>query len=79
MKQTAHAPVNVGKMAALLLQEFEASELSLIPEAIKNRLENIVSTLQSEIDSLKAQHQQYLVDIGESADFVRGATEANAR
>lgn len=58
------------KMAALLLQEFEASELSLIPEAIKTRLERTLSVLQSEIDSLKAQHQQYVVDIGKSAVFI---------
>ncbi|KAM7011947.1 translocated promoter region b, nuclear basket protein [Tautogolabrus adspersus] len=49
-------------MAALLLQELEASELSKIPKTIQNKLERILSDQQYEIDSLKAQQEQFRVD-----------------
>uniref|UniRef100_A0A4W6CYT6 Nucleoprotein TPR n=1 Tax=Lates calcarifer TaxID=8187 RepID=A0A4W6CYT6_LATCA len=49
-------------MAALLLQEFEASELSKLPKTVQNKLERILSDQQYEIDSLKAQQEQFRVD-----------------
>ncbi|KAM9848441.1 translocated promoter region b, nuclear basket protein [Aulostomus maculatus] len=51
-------------MAALLLQEFEGSELSLarLPKAVQNKLEKILSDQQYEIDTLKAQQEQLRVD-----------------
>uniref|UniRef100_A0A3Q3LD13 Nucleoprotein TPR n=1 Tax=Mastacembelus armatus TaxID=205130 RepID=A0A3Q3LD13_9TELE len=51
-----------GKMAAVLLQEFEASELSKLPKTIQNKLEKVLSDQQYEIDSLKAQQEQFRVD-----------------
>uniref|UniRef100_A0A3Q3GMK6 Nucleoprotein TPR n=1 Tax=Labrus bergylta TaxID=56723 RepID=A0A3Q3GMK6_9LABR len=48
--------------ALLLLQELEASELSKIPKTIQNKLERILSDQQYEIDSLKAQQEQFRVD-----------------
>ena len=55
----------VGKMAALLLQELDGSELSKIPKTVQSKLERIVSDQQYEIDSLKAQQEQFRVDSGE--------------
>uniref|UniRef100_A0A8D3BGW3 Nucleoprotein TPR n=1 Tax=Scophthalmus maximus TaxID=52904 RepID=A0A8D3BGW3_SCOMX len=52
------------KMAALLLQEFEESEISKIPKPIQGKLERILSDQQNEIDSLKAQQEQFRVDSG---------------
>uniref|UniRef100_A0A665W6N8 Nucleoprotein TPR n=1 Tax=Echeneis naucrates TaxID=173247 RepID=A0A665W6N8_ECHNA len=52
----------VWKMAALLLQELEGSELSKLPKTIQNKLEKILSDQQYEIDSLKAQQEQFRVD-----------------
>ncbi|XP_029003449.1 translocated promoter region b, nuclear basket protein isoform X2 [Betta splendens] len=49
-------------MAALLLQEFEASELSKLSKTFQDRLEKLVSDQQYEIDSLKAQQEQFRVD-----------------
>uniref|UniRef100_A0A3B4WQJ2 Nucleoprotein TPR n=1 Tax=Seriola lalandi dorsalis TaxID=1841481 RepID=A0A3B4WQJ2_SERLL len=49
-------------MAALLLQEFEGSDLSKLPKTIQNKLEKIFSDQQYEIDSLKAQQEQFRVD-----------------
>uniref|UniRef100_A0A665W9I2 Nucleoprotein TPR n=1 Tax=Echeneis naucrates TaxID=173247 RepID=A0A665W9I2_ECHNA len=49
-------------MAALLLQELEGSELSKLPKTIQNKLEKILSDQQYEIDSLKAQQEQFRVD-----------------
>lgn len=52
-------------MAALLLQELEASEISKLPKQIQNKIEKIISDLQYEVDSLKAQQEQFRVDSGE--------------
>ncbi|XP_028258741.1 translocated promoter region b, nuclear basket protein [Parambassis ranga] len=49
-------------MAALLLQEFEGSEISKIPKAIQNKLEKLFLDQQYEVDSLKAKHEQFRVD-----------------
>uniref|UniRef100_A0A8D0A0T8 Nucleoprotein TPR n=1 Tax=Sander lucioperca TaxID=283035 RepID=A0A8D0A0T8_SANLU len=56
--------VVVGKMAALLLQELEGSEISKLPKTIQNKLEKIFSDQQYEIDYLKAQQEQFRVDSG---------------
>lgn len=63
-------------MAALLLQEFEGSELSKLPKTLQNRLEKIFLDQQYEIDSLKAQQEQLRVDSGKLLSVVflaRGA------
>ncbi|XP_073332278.1 translocated promoter region b, nuclear basket protein isoform X2 [Pagrus major] len=49
-------------MAALLLQELESSEVSKLPKTVQNKLERILSDQQYEIDSLKAQQEQFRVD-----------------
>ncbi|TNN35649.1 Nucleoprotein TPR [Liparis tanakae] len=49
-------------MAALLLQELEASELSKIPKTVQNKLERLLSDQLYEIDYLKAQQEQFRVD-----------------
>lgn len=51
-------------MAALLLQEFEGSELSKLSKTFQNRLQKLLSDQQYEIDSLKAQQEQFRVDSG---------------
>ncbi|XP_040895919.1 translocated promoter region b, nuclear basket protein isoform X2 [Toxotes jaculatrix] len=49
-------------MAALLLQELDGSEISKLPKTVQNKLEKILSDQQYEIDSLKAQLEQFRVD-----------------
>ncbi|XP_072245246.1 translocated promoter region b, nuclear basket protein isoform X3 [Leuresthes tenuis] len=49
-------------MAALMLLELEASEISKLPKNIHNKLEKILSDQQYKIDSLKAQQEQFRVD-----------------
>ncbi|XP_058493933.1 translocated promoter region b, nuclear basket protein isoform X1 [Solea solea] len=49
-------------MAALLLQELETSEIAKLPKTIQTKLERILSDQQYEIDSLKAQQEQFRVD-----------------
>ncbi|KAM4548847.1 translocated promoter region b, nuclear basket protein isoform 3-T3 [Odontesthes bonariensis] len=49
-------------MAALMLLELEASEISKIPKNIHNKLEKFLSDQQYKIDSLKAQQEQFRVD-----------------
>ncbi|XP_069377798.1 translocated promoter region b, nuclear basket protein isoform X6 [Paralichthys olivaceus] len=49
-------------MAALLLQELGDSEISKIPKPLQNKLERVLSDQQYEIDSLKAQQEQFRVD-----------------
>ncbi|XP_068174893.1 translocated promoter region b, nuclear basket protein isoform X2 [Antennarius striatus] len=52
-----------GKMATVLLQqEFEPTELAKVPKTIQNKLERILADQQYDIDSLKAQHEQFRVD-----------------
>lgn len=51
-------------MAALLLQELDSSEISKLPKTIQHKLEKILSDQQYEIDSLKAQQEQFRVDNG---------------
>lgn len=56
------------------MQELEASELSKLPKTIQSKLEKIISDLQYEIHSSKAQHEQYRVDSGKFVVFVGGAS-----
>ncbi|XP_041861765.1 translocated promoter region b, nuclear basket protein [Melanotaenia boesemani] len=49
-------------MAALLLQELEASEFAKLPKNIQSKLEKIFTDQQYKIDSLKAQQEQFRVD-----------------
>ncbi|XP_063057948.1 translocated promoter region b, nuclear basket protein isoform X2 [Engraulis encrasicolus] len=49
-------------MAAVLQQVLERTELSRLPKTVQNKLEKYISDQQSEIDSLKAHHEQFRVD-----------------
>uniref|UniRef100_A0A667WHW8 Nucleoprotein TPR n=1 Tax=Myripristis murdjan TaxID=586833 RepID=A0A667WHW8_9TELE len=49
-------------MAAALLQVLERSETIKLPKAVQNKLEKFISDQQYEIDSLKAQLEQFRVD-----------------
>ncbi|XP_067310032.1 nucleoprotein TPR isoform X2 [Pseudorasbora parva] len=49
-------------MAALLQQALERSEINKLPKAIQNKLEKVLSEQQTEIDSLKSQHERYKAD-----------------
>uniref|UniRef100_A0A667W9S8 Nucleoprotein TPR n=1 Tax=Myripristis murdjan TaxID=586833 RepID=A0A667W9S8_9TELE len=51
-------------MAAALLQVLERSETIKLPKAVQNKLEKFISDQQYEIDSLKAQLEQFRVDSG---------------
>ncbi|XP_061681069.1 translocated promoter region b, nuclear basket protein isoform X3 [Syngnathoides biaculeatus] len=49
-------------MAALLLQDLDSSELSKLSKETLNKLEKVLSDQLSEIDTLKAQQEQFRVD-----------------
>ncbi|KAJ0065485.1 hypothetical protein NL108_012443 [Boleophthalmus pectinirostris] len=49
-------------MAALLQQELEPAEIAKLPKNIVNKIEKILLDQQYEIDSLKAQQEQFRVD-----------------
>ncbi|KAL2089461.1 hypothetical protein ACEWY4_014149 [Coilia grayii] len=49
-------------MAAVLQQVLERTELSRLPKTVQNKLEKYILDQQSEIDSLKAHHEQFRVD-----------------
>uniref|UniRef100_A0A8C2E4B5 Nucleoprotein TPR n=1 Tax=Cyprinus carpio TaxID=7962 RepID=A0A8C2E4B5_CYPCA len=51
-----------GEMAALLQQTLERTEINKLPKAIQNKLEKVLSEQQTEIDSLKSQHERYKAD-----------------
>uniref|UniRef100_A0A673GWG3 Nucleoprotein TPR n=1 Tax=Sinocyclocheilus rhinocerous TaxID=307959 RepID=A0A673GWG3_9TELE len=50
------------EMAALLQQTLERTEINKLPKAIQNKLEKVLSEQQTEIDSLKSQHERYKAD-----------------
>lgn len=52
------------KMAAVMQQILERSEISKLPKAVQNKLEKFFSDQQSEIDSLKSHHERFKVDSG---------------
>lgn len=66
--------VVVGKMAAQLLQELEGPEIAKLPKIIQNKLERILLDQQYEIDSLKAQQEQFRVDSGKVLSGILYAT-----
>lgn len=68
----------VGKMAALLLQELEGSEIAKLPKNIQNKLEKIISDQQYDIDCLKAQQEQYRVDSGKILPHIITAIDAKS-
>ncbi|XP_036437175.1 translocated promoter region b, nuclear basket protein isoform X2 [Colossoma macropomum] len=49
-------------MAAVLQQILERTELSKLPKAVQTKLEKYFADQQSEIDDLKARHEQFRVD-----------------
>uniref|UniRef100_A0A671N831 Nucleoprotein TPR n=1 Tax=Sinocyclocheilus anshuiensis TaxID=1608454 RepID=A0A671N831_9TELE len=49
-------------MAALLQQALERTDINKLPKAIQNKLEKVLSEQQTEIDSLKSQHERYKAD-----------------
>ncbi|KAG9351114.1 hypothetical protein JZ751_025004 [Albula glossodonta] len=49
-------------MAAVMQQILERSEISKLPKAVQNKLEKFFSDQQSEIDSLKSNHERFKVD-----------------
>lgn len=65
-----------GKMAALLLQELEGSELSKLPKSLQSKIERILSDQQYEIDSLKAQQEQFRVDSGKLSRIILPVSHA---
>ena len=54
-------------MAAVLLQVLERSEITKLPKAVQNKLEKAFYDQQYEIDSLKAQQEQFRVDSGKAS------------
>lgn len=52
-------------MAALLQQTLERTEINKLPKAIQNKLEKVLAEQQTEIDSVKSQHERYKADCGE--------------
>uniref|UniRef100_A0A671N6C3 Nucleoprotein TPR n=1 Tax=Sinocyclocheilus anshuiensis TaxID=1608454 RepID=A0A671N6C3_9TELE len=50
------------EMAALLQQALERTDINKLPKAIQNKLEKVLSEQQTEIDSLKSQHERYKAD-----------------
>lgn len=59
-------------MAALLLQVLEGTELSKLPKTVQNKLERALSDQQYEIDTLKAQQEQFRVDSGKGLSCMCG-------
>ncbi|KAI1891474.1 hypothetical protein AGOR_G00144190 [Albula goreensis] len=49
-------------MAAVMQQILERPEISKLPKAVQNKLEKFFSDQQSEIDSLKSNHERFKVD-----------------
>ncbi|KAL0200476.1 hypothetical protein M9458_003663, partial [Cirrhinus mrigala] len=49
-------------MAALLQQALERTEINKLPKAIQNKLEKVLFEQQTEIDSVKSQHERYKAD-----------------
>uniref|UniRef100_A0A673JY06 Nucleoprotein TPR n=1 Tax=Sinocyclocheilus rhinocerous TaxID=307959 RepID=A0A673JY06_9TELE len=50
------------KMAAVLQQMLERSEISKLPKTVLTKLEKYISEQQCEVDCMKAQQEQYRVD-----------------
>jgi len=57
------------KMAAVLQQILERSEISKLQKTVLTKLEKYISDQQCEVDFLKAQQEQYRVDSGKAMLF----------
>lgn len=57
------------KMAAVLQQILERSEISKLQKTVLTKLEKYISDQQGEVDCLKAQQEQYRVDSGKAMLF----------
>uniref|UniRef100_A0A8C2E3F7 Nucleoprotein TPR n=1 Tax=Cyprinus carpio TaxID=7962 RepID=A0A8C2E3F7_CYPCA len=66
-------------MAALLQQTLERTEINKLPKAIQNKLEKVLSEQQTEIDSLKSQHERYKADCGDKPPRAKYEIEAENR
>uniref|UniRef100_A0A9J8BJW1 Nucleoprotein TPR n=1 Tax=Cyprinus carpio carpio TaxID=630221 RepID=A0A9J8BJW1_CYPCA len=66
-------------MAALLQQALERTEINKLPKAIQNKLEKVLSEQQTEIDSLKSQHERYKADCGDKPPRAKYEIEAENR
>uniref|UniRef100_A0A672UKA4 Nucleoprotein TPR n=1 Tax=Strigops habroptila TaxID=2489341 RepID=A0A672UKA4_STRHB len=62
------------KMAAVLQQVLERAELSKLPKLVQAKLERFLADQQSEIDGLRARHERFKVDSGESEEGEAGRT-----
>lgn len=47
-------------------QALERAEISKLPKALQNRLEKILSDQQTELETLRTNHERYKTDCGES-------------
>lgn len=54
------------KMAAVLQQVLERAELAKLSKPVQGKLERFLADQQSEIDGLRARHERFKVDSGES-------------
>ena len=52
------------KMASVLLQLLERTELNKLPKGVQNKLERVVIALQNANKSLKNQHERLKADSG---------------
>lgn len=64
----AAVPWPASKMAAVLQQLLERAELSKLPKPVQGKLERFLADQQSEIDGLRARHERFKVDSGESGE-----------
>ena len=67
------------KMAAVLQQVLERAELSKLPKPVQGKLERFLADQQSEIDGLRARHERFKVDSGESGEGEAGETGTEVR
>lgn len=67
------------KMAAVLQQVLERAELSKLPKPVQGKLERFLADQQSEIDGLRARHERFKVDSGESVEGEAGRTGTEVR
>lgn len=69
----------VAKMAAVLQQVLERAELSKLPKPVQGKLERFLADQQSEIDGLRARHERFKVDSGESGEREAGRRGTEVR
>uniref|UniRef100_A0A8C7LER7 Nucleoprotein TPR n=2 Tax=Oncorhynchus kisutch TaxID=8019 RepID=A0A8C7LER7_ONCKI len=54
--------ISLARMAAVLLQVLERTELNKLPKAAQNKLEKFLTDQKNEIESLKTQHERFKAD-----------------